>query len=440
MSYPGAYGEGTSSLTRCPSMAPHHLIPMSRKELSHVSVFAQLAKRAIAQADAAKKLHLSVRQVQRKLRAYRKRGPRSLVHRLRGRPSNHRLPAGLKDRALTLIRDHYPDFGPTFAAEKLAECHGLTIHHETLRLLLIERGLWRPHQGPVTAHVWRERKACRGEMVQTDGSLHHWFEDRAPACTLLAFIDDATSELLWLEFVQGESTAALMMATWRYLERAGRPVSLYVDRGGVFRVNIHNEEQDKLTQYARALNELDIDLIHARSPQAKGRVERVFGTLQDRLVKELRLAGISTIEEADRFVREVYLERHNAKFTVAPKRPADLHRPLTGYALSRIFCTREERTVRNDFTLKYRKRLFQLDPRQPTLLRPGDDVTVSEGLDGAIAVGIRQVALRFQEIAERPLPPVRARVSSPRVPWKPPADHPWRRPVLVRHDISMLRT
>lgn len=412
---------------------------MSRKELSHVPVFAQLAKRVIAQADAAQKLRLSVRQVQRKLCAYRKRGPRSLVHRLRGRPSNHRLPAGLKDRALALIQDHYPDFGPTFAAEKLAERQGLVIHHETLRLLLIERGFWRPHHGSLTVHLWRERKDCRGEMVQADGSPHRWFEDRAPACTLLAFIDDATSALLWLEFVEGESTAALMMATWRYLEREGRPLSLYVDRGGVFRVNIHNAEEDKLTQYARALRELDIELIHARSPQAKGRVERVFGTLQDRLVKELRLAGISTIPEANRFLREVYLEKHNAKFAVSPKNSTDLHRDLRGYDLQNIFCTREERTVRNDLTIQYQKRWFQLAPQQPTIVTPGTVVTVSAALGGTIALSLRACTLRFHEIAERPQTRETPSVPTLRTPWKPPADHPWRRRVLIRHDVSIVR-
>jgi len=421
-------------------MVPNNIIPMSRKELSQVSVVARLAKRTMAQADAAKKLRLGLRQTQRKLRAYRKRGARSLVHQLRGRPSNHQLSAGLKDRALEIIKDRYPDFGPTFAAEKLAENHGLVIHHETLRLLLIERGLWQVHGGPITAHCWRERKDCRGEMVQADGSLHRWFEGRGPACTLLAFIDDATSALVWLAFVSGESTAALMTATWGYLEREGRPLSLYVDRGGVFRVNIHNTEEDKLTQYARALKELEIELIHARSPQAKGRVERVFGTLQDRLVKELRLAGISTIVEANRFAQEVYLPKHNGKFSVVPKSATDLHRSLTGYDLSRIFCVREARTVRNDFTIQYHQRLFQLAPRQPTILRPGDAVLVSEGLDGTIVVGIRTVDLRFHEIAERPPRPARERVSTLRVPWKPPAAHPWRRRVLVRHDVSIVRT
>lgn len=410
---------------------------MSAKELSQVPVFDQLAKHRLSQQEAAEKLRLTIRQVQRKLRAYRQHGPRSLIHQLRGRPSHRATPDEEKDAVLALVRDRYPDFGPTFAAEKLAEVHGITVDHESLRRWMIATGLWRVHGGPITAHVWRERKDCRGEMAQADGSLHHWFEDRAPACTLLAFIDDATSELLWLEFVEGESTAALMAATWHYLEHDGRPLSLYVDRGGVFRVNIHNEEQDKLTQYARALQELDIELIHARSPQAKGRVERVFGTLQDRLVKELRLAGISTIAEANRFARETYLPRHNAKFAVAPKRETNLHRSLKGYALSQIFCVREERTVRNDFTIQYQRRLFQLDPRQPTLLRPGDAVTVSAGLDGTIAVGIRTVDLRFHEIAERPPKREPVRALTPRLPWTPPADHPWRR--SVPHDISVVR-
>lgn len=413
---------------------------MSKRELAQISVFAQLKKYAIPQQDAAKKLRLSIRQVRRKLRAYRQEGSKSLVHRLRGRPSNHRIDQQKKSGALHLIQTRYPDFGPTFAAEKLAENHHVTIHHETLRRAMIAEGLWRPHHGALTVHLWRERKDCRGEMVQADGSLHAWFENRAPACTLLAFIDDATSELLWLAFVDGESTAALMTATWQYLEHEGRPLSLYVDRGGVFRVNIHNEEQDKLTQYARALRELDIELIHARSPQAKGRVERLFGTLQDRLVKELRLVGISTIAEANRFVREVYLKKHNAKFAVAAKRPADLHRALRGYDLRAIFCTREARTVRNDLTLQYKRRLFQVSPQQPTIVTPGTVITVAEALDGAVALSLRSCELRFTEIAERPHPPKTPLVLKPHIPWRPPANHPWRRRLLVRQDISIERT
>lgn len=418
-------------------MVQQAIILMSRKELSQVSVFTAVQARHITQKEAALQLRLTVRQVRRKLRDFRKKGAASLVHKLRGRPSHHATPNDEKDRALAIVQDQYPDFGPTFAAEKLAEVHGITVDHESLRRWMIAAGLWRIHGGPVTAHVWRERKDCRGMMIQADGSPHRWFENRASACTLLAFIDDATSALLWLEFAEGETTAALMMATWRYLTHEGRPLSVYVDRGGVFRVNIHNEEQDKRTQYGRALTELDIELIHARSPQAKGRVERVFGTLQDRLVKELRLEGISTMAEANQFVREIYLPKHNAKFAVTPKSPADMHRSLRGYDLSRIFCVREQRTVRNDFTIQYERRLFQLAPRQPTILRPGDAVTVSEGLDGTITVGIRTVDLQFHEIAERSIRSAPEKVLRPRLPWKPPADHPWRK--RAAQDISLVR-
>lgn len=419
-------------------MSPITWITMSRREVSQIPVFESLKARTITQPDAAKQLRLTIRQVKRKLRAYRREGPKSLPHRLRGRPSNHATPDAEKDRALAILRKMYPDFGPTFAAEKLAEEHRLVVHPEVLRRWMTAGGLWRVHGGPLTVHVWRERKASRGEMTQADGSDHAWFEDRGPRCTLLAFIDDATSALLWLEFVEEETTAALMTATWDYLERAGRPLSLYVDRHSIYRVNIHNADGERMTQFSRAMSELDVELIHARSPQAKGRVERLFGTLQDRLVKELRLQGISTLEDANRFVRDVYLPKHNAKFAVAPKSPRDLHRSLRGYALSQIFCHREERVVKNDFTLQYQRRLFQLSPRQSTILRPGDVVTVSEGLDGSIALGIRAVSLRFHEIAERPSPPACEKVTYPRVQWTPPADHPWRQARVRQGDLSIV--
>lgn len=412
------------------------VIAMSKKELAQVPIFEAVKTRAITQKDAAQKLRLTIRQVKRKLRAYRKSGPKSLVHQLRGRPGNHQVAPAIRERALAIVAEKYPDFKPTFAAEKLEEYHQLIVDPETLRRWMITAGIWRVHNGPITAHVWRERRASRGEMVQGDGSEHAWFENRGPRCTLLAFIDDATSALLWVEFVEDETTADLMGATWRYLMKEGRPLALYVDRHSIFKVNIHNAEGDKMTQFSRAMQELDIELIHARSPQAKGRVERLFGTLQDRLVKELRLAKISTREAANRFLWETYLPKHNAKFTVAPRSPANLHRTLGGYDLSRIFCVREERTVRNDFTIQYQRRMFQLDPRQPTILRPGDTVTVSEGLDGAIAVGIRKVDLGFHEITERPPKVAPVRALKPRVPWKPPVNHPWR--TYARGDISIV--
>jgi len=417
-------------------MTSQSLVTMSAKELHQVPLFEQLKKRRISQKEAAQKLRLTVRHVQRKLRAYRQNGAKSLLHKLRGRSGNRRTDPTIRRRALATVRERYPDFAPTFASEKLEEHHRLIVDSETLRRWMIADGLWRIGGGPVVPRRWRERKECVGELVQLDGSDHPWFENRGPVCTLLLFIDDATSCLLHGAFVPDETTKDLLAATRTYLVNEGRPVSLYVDRHSIYRVNIHNAEGDKVTQYARALQELDIELIHARSPQAKGRVERAFGTLQDRLVKELRLAKISTRDAANRFLVETYLRKHNAKFAVAPKRETNLHRSLQGYDLPFLLSVREERTVANDFTVQYQTRLFQLEPKQPTILRPRDRVTVHAGLDGALRMTIRKTVLRFHEIVERPRKSEPLREREPRVLWIPSASHPWRR--TARRDISIV--
>lgn len=416
--------------------APMEGVTMSRKELGHIAVFSDLKRGTMTQSGAAAQLGLSLRQVQRKWSTYKKSDydPASLVHKLRGRASNRRLDERLVSQAVELVTTQYPDFGPTFAAEKLAEDHAVTIGRERLRQALIAAGVWTVHgQHRPIAHPWRKRRAVRGELVQLDGSPHRWFEDHGEACTLLAFIDDATSEVLWLEFVESETTDAVMRATGHYLEVHGRPGELYTDRGGVFKVNLHNEDDDKVTQYKRALAELDIGLIHARSPQAKGRVERGFQTHQDRLVKELRLAGISTIAEANDFVRDVYRPKHNRKFAVAARQAGDAHRSLAGYDLDTILCTKEERTVTNDLTIRYQTRWFQLTPQQRTIVRPKHVVTVSEHLDGRISLLHGRTTLDFTEIWKQPArpQPVMATQRAPRVPYKPAPDHPWRTYPLV---------
>jgi len=414
-------------------------VTMSRKELSQVAVFSQLREGTMTKKEAAVNLGLSLRHMKRKWSAYKASGydPASLVHKLRGAPSNHRIDEELVTQAVELVKTKYPDFGPTFAAEKLAEQDKLVVGHDTLRRALIAAGVWTVHgQHHPTAHPWRERRAARGELVQGDGSPHAWFEDRAPKCTLIQFIDDATSEVVELELADGESTHALMTATRHYLKRSGRPGAFYVDRGGVFKVNIHNANNDKVTQYERALSELDIELIHARSPQAKGRVERGFQTHQDRLVKELRLAGISTMAEANVFIRKVYLPKHNRKFAVTARQSGDAHRSLEGYDLDTILATKEQRIVTNDLTIQYKTRWFQLSPKQPTIVRPKHVVTVSEHLDGHISLQHGRTSLNFREVAKRParLPEPFLHRLTPRLPWKPPANHPWRnqyQPVTV---------
>ena len=405
-------------------------VTMSRKELDQVSVFVKIQEGTMTQVAAAQQLGLSLRHMQRKWQAYRRSGPASLAHGLRGRPSNHRLDEAVVTRAVELVTAKYADFGPTFAAEKLAEEHQLTIGRERLRQAMVAAGLWTVHgQHRPAAHPWRERRARRGELVQVDGSPHAWFEDRAPKCTLLQFIDDATSEVLWLEFVDSESTHSLMEATWHALEAHGRPQALYTDRGGVFKVNLHNPEDEKVTQYERALTELGIELIHARSPQAKGRVERGFQTHQDRLVKELRLAGISTMAEANSLLRETYLPKHNRKFAVKARQPGDIHRSVEGYDLDAILCTKEPRVVTNDLTIRYKTRWLQLAPKQQTIVRPKHVVTVSEHLDERLTIQHGRTILEFTEVHEQPRRPTQRVIHqpSPRIPYKPAATHPWRR-------------
>lgn len=406
-------------------------LTMSRKELDRVGVFGQHKAGTLTKQEVAVQLRLSLRQVKRIWRSYKQSGydPASLVHGLRGRASSRRFDTALSARAVELVQTKYPDFGPTFAAEKLADEHGLTIGRETLRRALTVAGLWVPNQRhrPV-AHPWRERRARRGELVQTDGSPHAWFEDRAPKCTLIQIIDDATSEVLVLELAEGESTHALMTATYHSIQTHGRPGAFYADRGGVFKVNIHNENDDKVTQYERALNELDIELIHARTPQAKGRVERGFQTHQDRLVKELRLAGISTIAEANVFIRDSYLPKHNRKFAVTARQSEDAHRSVTGYDLDAILCTKEERTVTNDLTIRYKARWLQLQPIQRTIIRSGHIVTVTEHLDRRISLIHGRTILDFTELPTRP---ARANIveklrTQLRQPYKPAPNHPWR--------------
>ena len=414
-------------------------IRMSRKEINQIPIFEQLVKRTIKQREAAKILRLSTRQIKRKLRAYRQHGAASLAHLTRGKPGNHALEESFTRQVSCLVREHYPDFGPTFASEKLALCHGLSINHETLRHLMIREGIWKAKMKKTNAHVYREPKACFGEMIQIDGSLHDWFEGRAPPCSLIAFIDDATSRPVWLEFFTRESTYSIMRSLQSYLLLHGRPLSLYSDRGGVYKVNNNNPDHDKFTQYERALKELDIEAIHARSPQAKGRVERLFGTLQDRLVKELRLQNISSLEAANQYLREVYIPAHNAKFAVQPKVATDLHRTINGFDLAHILCVKEERLLGNDLTVRYHNAWFQLLPKQPTILSPKDQIIVNEHLDGSITLTIRQCVLNFQMLSEKPQKAIPVRPSAPRTYSIPSFDHPWRKSFLGDISIVQLR-
>lgn len=400
-------------------------ITFSRKEMDQLSVFECLKRGELTQKQAARKLKVSDRWVRTKYKRYKMHGAEGLLHRNRGKPSSRVWCTKKREMAHKLLQELYPDFGPTFAAEKLQEEHDIIVSRETLRKHMIQWGLWKPKKQRIRHRAWRERRANSGELIQLDGSDHKWFEDRAPKCTLLVFIDDADSSLKHLEFVSGESTHNLMASTYSYIEKHGRPIAYYTDRAGVFKVNNNNPDQKLISQYQRALVELDIDIIHARSPQAKGRVERANGILQDRLVKELRLAGISSVDDANEYVLKHYIPKHNAKFAVQAKNSIDVHRSAQGYDLDAIFSIKASRMVKNDFTIQYQNRLFQLLKDQQAVVRPKERVVVSQQLSGRIILSIRGIDLNYAEILERPkviVPEKRYK----NVTYKPAKNHPWR--------------
>lgn len=375
---------------------------MSRKEREQLKIFEKLISGEITQVVAGQMLNVSDRWIRKKLKRYREQGDAGLIHHGRGKPSSKRWNSNERALTIDLLKSEWHGFGPTFVAEKLKELKNITISDETVRLAMIAEGLWVPGQRKRKHRKMRERKLMIGILVQLDGSPHDWLEGRAPKCTLLVFIDDATSKILWLEFVESESFDGVANATKKYLGTHGRPVGFYVDYGSVFSVNLNNPDRDKITQFERIMQELAIKVNHANSPQAKGRVERCNSTMQDRLVKEMRLARISSIEQANKFVQQGdFIEKHNAKFAIPPAQEGDAHRSIQEYNLDKTFCIQEERVVTNDFTISYKRMVIQLTKDQPAIIRPKNRVIVCQHLDGKITVCIRNCQLNFEEIGMR---------------------------------------
>ncbi|MEW5906501.1 MAG: ISNCY family transposase [Elusimicrobiota bacterium] len=416
-------------------------LTMSNREVDKVKVIQNTIDGRFSWPQAAEILSLSERQVGRLCAKVRKEGNRGIIHGLKGRPSNNRLEEGLGDKAVGLVKQYYPDFGPTFAQEKLFDNHGVRISVNTLRKVMIGAGLYRPKPYKPKHRKWRERRPCVGMLVQLDGSEHAWFEKRGPKCALLIFIDDATSRILYGRFITVEDTANLMTCAKAYLKLNGRPVAFYVDKDSIYKVNrqadIEEELRDEtpISQFARAMGELEVQMIFADSPQAKGRVERGFRTHQDRLVKELRLAGISDMAAANKFL-EKYIPKHNAKFAVAPASRGDAHRRLLhAHKLEGILCTKLNRTVANDYTLRYRNKFLQLAPEQAVRVRPGLVVVVEERLDGSLHLRLKGVYLRYKAIEKPPYrgyyatnkSKLREMERPPKGSCVPGKDHPWRR-------------
>ena len=374
------------------------VITMSRKELARLQVLIDVADRRVSIDDAAALIGVTRRQTYRLLDVFRERGAEGLVSVRRGRPSNRMHGAVFRETVLAIVRDRYADFGPTLAAEKLHEVHGLPIGVETLRQWMVADGLWikrRDRQARI--HQPRHRRDCLGELIQIDGCDHHWFEDRAPSCTLLVFVDDATSRLMQLSFVPSESSFAYFQAMRAYIETHGKPIALYSDKHSVFRVNKPDMGfKEGMTQFGRALHELNIDILCANAPQAKGRVERAHKTLQDRLVKELRLAGVAGIDEANALL-PAFVADYNARFGKPPRSDKDVHRALAPQDdLDRIFAWHVERTVTNTLTVQYDRVLFILEPSDVTRALARKKVSVFDYPVGRIEIRHQGLALPYR--------------------------------------------
>jgi len=374
------------------------VLSMSKQEFSRLDVLLRVQSGRLRVADACALIGLPRRQVFRLLHDLKQDGATSLLSKRRGKPGNHRLPAEVRALALSIVRERYADFGPTFAAEKLAELHGCSVSRETLRGWMIADGVWidRRHR-LASPHQPRRRRDCLGELIRIDGSEHAWFEARGETCTLLAFVDDATSRLMQLRFVASESAFDYFRSIRAYLQAHGKPVALYSDKHGIFRVNAKDAVGgDGITQFGRALMELNIDIICANSPQAKGRIERAFGTLQDRMVKELRLAGISTIAAANDWLPG-FITGYNARFGRKPLNAKDLHRPLTAADdLNEILAWREVRTVTNNLTLQYDKMMLLPDPTAFARGLVRKKVDVVNYPDGRFAIQFEGTPLPFR--------------------------------------------
>jgi hypothetical protein len=365
-------------------VAREDMIMASQEELKRLHVIRKVLERAMKQVRAAEILSLTSRQIRRLAKRVKGEGDRGIVHKSRGKPSNRRIEDKVKARVIRLYQERYKGFGPTLAAEKLLEGQRIQVSDETLRGWLIESGDWKKSRKRRGHREWRERMEHCGEMVQMDGSHHDWLEGRGPACVLMGYIDDATGRGFG-RFYEYEGTRPAMDSFRSYIQGYGIPLKVYLDKHTTYKSSGKASLEEELagigplSEFERALKELGVEVIHAHSPQAKGRVERFFGTLQDRLVKEMRLGGIGSIEEANLFLEE-YWPAFNRKFGVDPKEKGDLHRSVPrGLKLGDVLCIQVKRALRNDFTVAYNRRLYQVEDS----IR-ASKVMVYEGLDGSV--------------------------------------------------------
>lgn len=410
-------------------------VRLSRTEAKRLELMGMVKGGKLTLKKASEFCGVCYRQMQRIWARYLKEGPSGLAHKSRGKGSNRRKAESIREQALEGYRTRYVDFGPTLASEELAK-EGLVVDHETLRRWLLESGLWKKKRKRQKHRQWRARRGHCGELIQMDGSHHDWFEGRGEYAVLMVMIDDATNRT-YARLYPGEDTRAAMDVFGRYARRYGLPQRLYVDHDSIYESSRESRIDEELrgegpkTQFGRAMERLGVDILPANSPQAKGRVERRHGVFQDRLVKGMRLAGISTIEAANEHLEKVFLLEMNRRFRQKAREAGDLHRKIPrGIRLKDVLCFEEQRVVQNDWTVRWRNRFFQISSRHEGLHLARRKVTVREHLDGKVVLVYRGDCLCFKELSQKPPPKVlRSDSFTPRKRSVPAADHPWRKPL-----------
>lgn len=410
---------------------------MTTVEHLRLTVIEELVEGQINGTTAASKLNMSIRQVKRLKVKFKEKGHEGLIHGARGRRGVRKTDISMENKIVSIIKEQYRDFGPTLACEKLQAVYGIALSEETIRGIMIRNNLWCPKKRRRSQYfAWRDRRPSYGELQQFDGSYHNWFEGRSPdlseAC-LLASIDDATGKITQAVMGVNESVTAVFSFWMEYVKGNGVPKEIYLDKFSTYKIN-HPAAMDNIelmTQFKRAMDSLGTRLIYAHTPQAKGRVERLFQTLQDRLVKEMRLSHIHTLQEANIFLKDTFIPWYNGRYAVIPKSSEDCHRKLdisTALRLKGIFARQYIRGINNDFTIRYQSNYYQLKEVQPTTVFKTDKVFIEERLDSSIKIRYKTHYLNFFLLPDKPLKAksTPAILTEHTLNWIPPVNHPWR--------------
>jgi len=436
-------------------MNQNQLITMTNQEARRYTIIKDLLTKKIDGSEAAKQLNLSVRQTKRLKVAVSRFGIKGIIHGNRGKKGNRQINKNIINKTKKHLQEIYHDFNPLLAQEHLRDDHNIRLSKETVRQLMITEKLWHPKKKKnIKKHFWRERKDNYGEMQQFDGSYHNWFEGRnvtavgLEQCLLLS-VDDATGQITKAVFESNEGVVPVFRFWKGYFEAIGLPNAIYLDKFGTYKVNHKNavDNEELMTQFERAMHQLGVRVIHANSPQAKGRVEKMNGTLQRRLVKEMRLNKINTIPEANIFLQEIFIPKFNHQFAVVPKKKNDLHRQLSAVEknnLAKILSIQQERMINNDYTVRFKNNYYQLNKTQPTTVYKKDSVIIEEHLNGEIKISVRNHYLNYFCLPERPRKEIDVKLvaltNKPPISWKPPANHPWRTPFFINKKQSILAT